>query len=295
MLLGEAMAITENYFWCAIILLTTILWIGRNKNIRSMVVLFFMFSFFGLGMLNIMSTGNKEKLCTEIGDRELSCTVSGKIKEIKSGEYSNIYYIMADSIVSSEISYEGRIGIVVYVPVGKTRKESVFNGNHIKEADIYEECIDGENINVDCVDGNNIAVGCIDGNYIAVDCVDEDYINGDYVCVSGTISVPARATNPGTFDQYTYLKHKGYYLCVSNGTIESGRHNSHSIEGFLYWVKNRCTKIIDNSFDSESAGIVKAMLVADKSTLDKNIKKLYSENGIAHIMGSCCYHWHDSV
>ena len=58
----------------------------------------------------------------------------------------------------------------------------------------------------------------------------------------------------------------------------------YSIEGFLYGIKNRCTKIIDNSFDSESAGIVKAMLVADKSTLDKNIKKLYSENGIAHIM-----------
>ena len=28
------------------------------------------------------STGKKEKLCTEIGDRELPCTVSGKIKEI---------------------------------------------------------------------------------------------------------------------------------------------------------------------------------------------------------------------
>lgn len=102
--------------------------------------------------------------------------------------------------------------------------------------------------------------------------------------MSGTVSVPDSATNPGTFDQYIYLRNKGYYLCISNGTIESGNHRPYSIEGFLYGIKNRCTKIIDNSFDSESAGIVKAMLVADKSTLDKNIKKLYSENGIAHIM-----------
>ena len=102
--------------------------------------------------------------------------------------------------------------------------------------------------------------------------------------MSGTVSVPDSATNPGTFDQYIYLRNKGYYLCISNGTIESGNHRTYSIEGFLYGIKNRCTKIIDNSFDSESAGIVKAMLVADKSTLDKNIKKLYSENGIAHIM-----------
>lgn len=306
MLLGEAMAITENYFWCAIILLTTILWIGRNKNIRSMVVLFFMFCFVGLGMLNIMSTGNKEKLCTEIGDRELPCTVSGKIKEIKTGEYNDTYYIMADSIVSSGVSYEGRIGIVVYVPAGKKRKESVLNGNHDNGTDIYQECINEKNIKVDCIgdshiDGDSIAVDCIDGSYIAVDCnyinvdrvgdshidgryIDEGYINGDYICVSGTVSVPDTATNPGTFDQCTYLKHKGYYLCVSNGTIESGLHKSYSIEGFLYKVKNRCTEIIDNSFDSESAGIVKAMLVADKSTLDKNIKRLYSENGIAHIM-----------
>lgn len=244
MLLGEAAVITENYFWCVIILLTTILWIVRNKNIRSMVALFFMFIFFVMGMLNIMSTGKKEKLCTEIGDRELPCTVSGKIKEIKTDGLSDTYYITADSIVSSEFAYKGKIGIVIYTSAGKERKNNPGNTDHI---------------------------------YL-------DYINGDYICMSGTVSVPDSATNPGTFDQYIYLRNKGYYLCISNGTIESGNHRPYSIEGFLYGIKNRCTKIIDNSFDSESAGIVKAMLVADKSTLDKNIKKLYSENGIAHIM-----------
>lgn len=244
MLLGEAAVITENYFWCVIILLTTILWIVRNKNIRSMVALFFMFIFFVMGVLNIMSTGKKEKLCTEIGDRELPCTVSGKIKEIKTDGLSNTYYITADSIVSSEFAYKGKIGIVIYTSAGKERKNNPGNTDHI---------------------------------YL-------DYINGDYICMSGTVSVPDSATNPGTFDQYIYLRNKGYYLCISNGTIESGNHRPYSIEGFLYGIKNRCTKIIDNSFDSESAGIVKAMLVADKSTLDKNIKKLYSENGIAHIM-----------
>lgn len=244
MLLGEAAVITENYFWCVIILLTTILWIVRNKNIRSMVALFFMFIFFVMGVLNIMSTGKKEKLCTEIGDRELPCTVSGKIKEIKTDGLSDTYYIMADSIVSSEFAYKGKIGIVIYTSAGKERKNNSGNTDHI---------------------------------YL-------DYINGDYICMSGTVSVPDSATNPGTFDQYIYLRNKGYYLCISNGTIESGNHRPYSIEGFLYGIKNRCTKIIDNSFDSESAGIVKAMLVADKSTLDKNIKKLYSENGIAHIM-----------
>lgn len=244
MLLGEAAVITENYFWCVIILLTTILWIVRNKNIRSMVALFFMFIFFIMGVLNIMSTGKKEKLCTEIGDRELPCTVSGKIKEIKTDGLSDTYYITADSIVSSEFAYKGKIGIVIYTSAGKERKNNPGNTDHI---------------------------------YL-------DYINGDYICMSGTVSVPDAATNPGTFDQYKYLKNKGYYLCISNGTVESGIHRPYSIEGFLYGIKNRCTKIIDNSFDSESAGIVKAMLVADKSTLDKNIKKLYSENGIAHIM-----------
>lgn len=244
MLLGEAAVITENYFWCVIILLTTILWIVRNKNIRSMVALFFMSIFFVMGVLNIMSTGKKEKLCTEIGDRELPCTVSGKIKEIKTDGLSDTYYIMADSIVSSEFAYKGKIGIVIYTSAGKERKNNPGNTDHI---------------------------------YL-------DYINGDYICMSGTVSVPDSATNPGTFDQYIYLRNKGYYLCISNGTIESGNHRPYSIEGFLYGIKNRCTKIIDNSFDSESAGIVKAMLVADKSTLDKNIKKLYSENGIAHIM-----------
>ena len=244
MLLGEAAVITENYFWCVIILLTTILWIVRNKNIRSMVALFFMFIFFVMGVLNIMSTGKKEKLCTEIGDRELPCTVSGKIKEIKTDGLSDTYYITADSIVSSEFAYKGKIGIVIYTSAGKERKNNPGNTDHI---------------------------------YL-------DYINGDYICMSGTVSVPDSATNPGTFDQYIYLRNKGYYLCISNGSIESGNHRPYSIEGFLYGIKNRCTKIIDNSFDSESAGIVKAMLVADKSTLDKNIKKLYSENGIAHIM-----------
>ena len=151
---------------------------------------------------------------------------------------------MADSIVSSEFAYKGKIGIVIYTSAGKEQKNNPGNTDHI---------------------------------YL-------DYINGDYICMSGTVSVPDSATNPGTFDQYIYLRNKGYYLCISNGTIESGNHRPYSIEGFLYGIKNRCTKIIDNSFDSESAGIVKAMLVADKSTLDKNIKKLYSENGIAHIM-----------
>lgn len=107
---------------------------------------------------------------------------------------------------------------------------------------------------------------------------------GSKVCIEGKFREFSNATNPGEFDAQKY-----YQILSLHGSIQSGRVLEESVEydkfrESLHQIKQYCAGLLELSFDAKEASIMRAMLLGEKSLLDKEVKILYQLNGIIHIL-----------
>ena len=107
---------------------------------------------------------------------------------------------------------------------------------------------------------------------------------GSYVIVQGKFYSFTHATNPGEFDSaeyYRILKQQGKLMQVECVAVSS------EYDGFregLYQIRDYLSMLIDACYDRQDASVMKAMLLGEKGTLDKDIKSLYQQNGMIHIL-----------
>lgn len=100
----------------------------------------------------------------------------------------------------------------------------------------------------------------------------------------GKFTRPEEATNPGTFDARSYYAHKGIYLVCKDPVIV-GRGEKYSvIKDFLYRFRLKAGCVLDRYFDEQDASVMRGMLLGEKSGIDKDTKRLFQVNGIAHIL-----------
>ena len=107
---------------------------------------------------------------------------------------------------------------------------------------------------------------------------------GAFVLVEGEIESFKKATNPGEFDLYNYYKSIGYQRVIYKTKIIKNEKPTNSWREELYQLKEHLGSVYDRICDAEDAGILRTMLLGDRSLLDSDIKKLYQQNGIAHIL-----------
>ena len=103
------------------------------------------------------------------------------------------------------------------------------------------------------------------------------------VCLSGRLFIIAPATNPGEFDAAAYYNARGYAYRITDGEVLSSSGGSKLLE-FLYTLRRKATALLTDSFGEKNGGILGAMLFGDKEFLDKEMKELYKEGGISHIL-----------
>ena len=150
----------------------------------------------------------------------------------------------------------------------------------IKDAEFTDDTGELANAAKEC--GLLVDPGCV--------CIlkdDESYKNvyiGSYVCLRGKVRLYDKATNPGQFDMRKYY--------ISNGCL----YNAHSCElietdskknllpNTAYKVREYCCEILDKSLKEKDAGIMKALLLADKTDLDSEVKDLYKDAGAGHLL-----------
>lgn len=107
---------------------------------------------------------------------------------------------------------------------------------------------------------------------------------GSLVLVQGTFYSFAHATNPGEFDSaeyYRILNQQGRVLkaeCIARGCGYDGFR-----EG-LCQIREYLSLLLDACYDTRDASVMKAMLLGEKGTLDQDVKSLYQQNGIIHIL-----------
>lgn len=112
----------------------------------------------------------------------------------------------------------------------------------------------------------------------------EQPLMGEHVTMRGELQEFSRAANPGGFDQNAYRAARGLSFWMKKAELVK-RGNTYSGYGqLLYRVRESLGSVMDTVCIETDAGVIKAMLLGDKAELDSAQKKLYQENGIAHIL-----------
>ncbi len=107
---------------------------------------------------------------------------------------------------------------------------------------------------------------------------------GNTISISGNLAKFQKATNPGQFDEYSYnkiLKHDYKVYCDS---IEIVNEEYSPYHDFLYKIKKKMFHVYETILPLKNSGVLSAMILGDKTSLDSNIKELYQTHGISHIL-----------
>lgn len=107
---------------------------------------------------------------------------------------------------------------------------------------------------------------------------------GNTISISGDISKFQKASNPGQFDEYQYNKILKYDYKVYCETAEIIGEEYSVYHNFLHNIKIKIFNVYDTILPSKNAGVLSAMILGDKASLDPDIKDLYQTHGISHIL-----------
>lgn len=107
---------------------------------------------------------------------------------------------------------------------------------------------------------------------------------GQSLVIEGQAGMPELPANPGQFDAGQYYKNKGIYFLIYNGKVIQKSNDYQYLANMLYKLRNKAEQIINEIFSKSDGGLVKAMILGERADIDKNTKRLYQRNGIAHIL-----------
>ena len=107
---------------------------------------------------------------------------------------------------------------------------------------------------------------------------------GQRILLSGKLAGFPEATNPGEFNLKEYYQILNISYKIQDAKILAVSNDYSKILENIYQFRCGLGVVIDFLFQDESAGIMHAMLLGEKSTLDADIKQLYQLGGIIHIL-----------
>lgn len=107
---------------------------------------------------------------------------------------------------------------------------------------------------------------------------------GNLVKITGGTSVIEGPMNEGEFNQETYYRSDGITFISFANDIEVTNSNYNRLEQKIYEIKLVIKSQIGNILNEKDAGLFSAMVTGDKSRIDKEQKRKFSDNGIAHIL-----------
>ncbi len=117
--------------------------------------------------------------------------------------------------------------------------------------------------------------------------LDSALMPGQVVLVRGGPELIPETTGPAQFDYKAFLLRKGigFRQFVGKELRLVGQNPDFSFRRFLKETRNTLSIRIDSSFeDREVASVIKALLIGQKESLDKETRKAYGNAGVMHIL-----------
>lgn len=112
----------------------------------------------------------------------------------------------------------------------------------------------------------------------------DEVMLGSTVIVQGTFREFRSATNPGEFDVKEYYHTQQIIGRMGDTTVVEQSDEYSELQEFLYRIRCYFKGRIYQIFPESEASVMTAMLLGDKEDLNDDIKELYKENGVIHIL-----------
>ncbi len=178
----------------------------------------------------------------------------------------------------TEKQAKGQIEGVVFDIVEKTNTTQL----HLKDC-IFREDVDGKIYKV----GNILVTYSKKSSQKQnqSECIQIETIQiGNKIKVNGSLESFQLPRNPGQFNERFYYQSRNYYYKFWGEEIVILDNSVSIISEILRTVREKLALVYDNHLPSKEAGVVKAMVLGEKSGLLEEIKTLYQQNGIGHLM-----------
>lgn len=109
------------------------------------------------------------------------------------------------------------------------------------------------------------------------------YPIGCEISLYGTIYQVGPADNPGQFDGETYYQSQGILYTFQTETVLYVK-GERFLEERIIRLKEYFSLLLEEIYDERDGGILKAVLLGDKSSLREQDQLLYQKNGISHLL-----------
>lgn len=113
---------------------------------------------------------------------------------------------------------------------------------------------------------------------------DQIYRIGNRITVHGSLQKFNKASNPGQFDEENYYKTLNIDFKMMAEQIMIADSDYSFYASYLDDMKSRLIMVYDDILDDREAGTLTAMLLGEKYLLEDEVKQLYQENGISHVL-----------
>lgn len=107
---------------------------------------------------------------------------------------------------------------------------------------------------------------------------------GDQISCTGKLSAIKEASNPGEFDSKTYYYSLGIRYQFFGKAISRKKERPLSVYRMAGRVRERMDAVYRYILSENEYGLLKAMFLGDKTELSSEEKRLYEENGVAHLL-----------
>lgn len=107
---------------------------------------------------------------------------------------------------------------------------------------------------------------------------------GSFVKVSGILTPFSEATNPGEFDAAAYYGDQGYLFSLQKAEILAQGGAYDRIGNFLYQMQYKAAVFLREVLGEKDGALASAMVLGRKKEIDTEIKALYQDAGIAHLL-----------
>lgn len=126
------------------------------------------------------------------------------------------------------------------------------------------------------------------GNFKYVECYLEsggfEPSVGEMVSIGGKVSAFSPPRNPGEVDSRLYYSSLKIAYRLYNAKIHAADGKKDFVKENLYRLRRFLEKILDKRLDKGDSSIMKAVLLGDKAFMDDEVKELYKNSGIMHIL-----------
>ena len=110
---------------------------------------------------------------------------------------------------------------------------------------------------------------------------------GNHIVVLGDLSIPPNERNPGEFDYRKYLSDKGIsvlFNSYSSFDFVIVDYNENIISSSIFSIRYTISKMIKSMYSPKTAGLLKGLLLADRSEIGYDVKEGFIKSGVIHVL-----------